>query len=458
MSFGSKILDYKEDILKDLDELIRIKSVSSRDTKACKEALNWMLKKAESFGLTAKNIDNKAGHAELGEGGKLCATLTHLDVVPEGTGWDTEPFALTQKDGMLLGRGVADDKGCALLTLYCLKALKDSGTEGKNTLRAIFGTDEEVGMTDVVTYFAKEKMPDMSFTPDSGYGICSAEKGILHLEISSKIQDNGLLTELKGGNALNAVPDTAYVLLNCTENDDHQMMRLADAKKCEYEFKYTIDGLMIISHGKAAHACEPELGENAILDLIDLISSNFALEDLGNLCTFIATNFRTESDGTSLGIKMRDSQSGALTACLSTITIDETVAKATIDIRYPVTFGGKELIRRIKHAAERENVDVKILSHTLPLMLDESKPIINILAGAYEEVMGEKPLMYSTGGGTYARKLGGNGVAFGPVFPGEDARLHNSNEGISEESFFKHAQICLEAMYRMYIHEDEDSE
>ncbi len=45
------------------------------------------------------------------------------------------------------------------------------------------------------------------------------------------------------------------------------------------------------------------------------------------------------------------------------------------------------------------------------------------------------------------------GVAFGPVFPGEDARLHNSNEGISEENFWKHAQICLEAMYRMYIAE-----
>ena len=62
-------------------------------------------------------------------------------------------------------------------------------------------------------------------------------------------------------------------------------------------------------------------------------------------------------------------------------------------------------------------------------------------------------MMYSTGGGTYARKLGGNGVAFGPVFPGEDARLHNSNEGINEESFWKHAQICLEAMYRMYTAE-----
>ncbi len=453
MSFGEKILDYKEEILKDLDELLRIRSVYSEDPRKCKEALDWMLKKAENFGLVTKNVDNKAGHAQLGDKGKLCATLTHLDVVPAGDNWDCDPFALTIKDGKLLGRGVADDKGCALLTLYCLKALKDAEVEGKNTLRAIFGTDEEVGMTDVVAYFAKEAMPDMSFTPDSGYGICSAEKGILQLEISSKDQDCGLLTQLKGGTATNAVPDFAYALLNCTENDDNQLMRLADARDGEFEFKYTIDGLMICHKGNAAHACEPHLGHNAILHLIDLLASNFNLESLGKLCTFISTNIRLESDGTSMGMKMRDSQSGELTLCLSTISIDSTEAKATIDIRYPVTFGGKELIRRVKKAAEHEDVDVKILSHTLPLCLDDTKPVIGILKDSYEEIMGEKPLMYATGGGTYARKLGGNGVAFGPVFPGEDARLHNSNEGILEENFWKHAQICLEAMYRMYTAE-----
>lgn len=453
MSFGEKILNYKEDILKDLDELLRIRSVYAEDPQKCKDALDWMLKKAESFGLVTKNIDNKAGHVELGNGGKLCATLTHLDVVPAGDNWDCEPFELTQKDGKLIGRGVADDKGAALLTLYCLKILKDEGVVGNNTLRAIFGTDEEVGMTDVVAYFGKEAMPDMSFTPDSGYGICAAEKGILQLEVSAVNRNADILTEFKGGTATNAVPDSAYALLNCTENDDHQLMRLADARDGEFEFKYTIDGLMIVRRGKAAHACEPHLGQNAILELVDLLAANFSLQSLGNLCSFISTNIRLESDGTSLGMKMRDSQSGALTACLSTISIDDVEAKATIDIRYPVTFGGKELIRRVKKAAENENCEVKILSHTLPLCLDETKPIIGILKDAYKEITDEEPNMYATGGGTYARKLGGNGVAFGPVFPGEDARLHNSNEGMNEESFWKHAQICLEAMYRMFTAE-----
>ena len=451
MAFGNKIREYKEELLSDLRELIRIESVSSQHPEKCVEALEWMLKKAEDFGLITKNIDNKAGHAQLGEGGKLCATLTHLDVVPASSNWDTDPFDLTLKDGRLLGRGVADDKGCALITLYCLRILKECGVEGKNTLRAIFGTDEEVGMTDVAAYFAKEDMPDMSFTPDAEYGICRAEKGILQLELTCERGNAAVLTELKGGTVVNAVADTAYAVINCSETDDHQLMRLADAKSGEFEFMYTPDGMMIKCSGRAAHACEADKGNNAILELIDLLASNFSLSSLGNLCSFISTRLRLETDGTSLGMKMRDSQSGALTVCASTIDINETSERATLDIRYPVTFGGKELIRRVKKAADVENVEVNVLSHAKPLYLDDTKPVISILKDAYSEIMGEEPEMYATGGGTYARKLGGNGVAFGPVFNGDPSNLHTDNEGLDEENFMKHAEICLEAMYRMYI-------
>ena len=59
---------------------------------------------------------------------------------------------------------------------------------------------------------------------------------------------------------------------------------------------------------------------------------------------------------------------------------------------------------------------------------------------------------YSTGGGTYARELGGKGVAFGPFFPDEpDRRLHNTNENSDIDRFMLHAQICLEAMYHMAV-------
>ena len=82
--------------------------------------------------------------------------------------------------------------------------------------------------------------------------------------------------------------------------------------------------------------------------------------------------------------------------------------------------------------------------------MDEDSDIVRLLSDAYESVMGEKPTLYSTGGGTYARKLGGKGVAFGPVFEGEESNMHNANECLSVEKYFKHAQICLEAIYNLY--------
>ena len=451
MSFGDKIMDYKEEIITDLTELIAIQSVTGIQ-EGCKEALDWMMKKALSFGLDAKSINNAAGHAQLGEGGKLCGVLTHLDVVPEGNNWDSLPFELSVGDnGYMYGRGVADDKGAALISLYCLKALKDNNVQGKNTLRAIFGTSEERGMTDMDEYFKYEPVPDLSFTPDSEYGICKGEKGILQLELYADTHDGTTLTQFHSGKTINAVPDTAYALLDCTENEDHQLARLADAKKGSFEFYYTIDGLMVLSRGQAAHACEPEKGLNAATALIDLLTSNFALPTMGTLPSFISHYIGTDTDGVMLGIKTRDKESGPLTVNVGTVHIDDGYATCTMDIRYPVTADGEEVLKAIKEQAEREGLHVKVLSHLKPLYLGEDTEIVKLLSESYENVTGEKPELYTTGGGTYARKLGGNGVAFGPIFKGEVSNMHNANECINVEKFFLHARICLESMYNLYV-------
>lgn len=450
MSFGEKILDYKEEIITDLAELIAIQSVSGIQAP-CKEALDWMMKRATEFGLTAKSIDNVAGHVELGEGGKLCGVLSHLDVVPEGNNWNSLPFELSIGDnGYMYGRGIADDKGAALINLYCLRALKDNNVIGKNTLRAIYGTSEERGMEDMDVYFKHEPIPDLSFTPDSEYGICKGEKGILQLELYADTHDGTTLTQMHSGKTVNAVPDTAYALLDCTENEDHQLARLADAKRGSFEFYYTIDGMMVLSRGKAAHAADPDKGLNAATALIDLLTSNFSVSSMGSLPSFISHYVGVDTDGVMLGVKMRDKESGPLTLNIGTVHIDEGYSTCTMDIRYPVTANGDEILEKITRQAEAENIHVKVLAHQKPLYLDENSDIIRILSESYETIMGEKPSLYTTGGGTYARKLGGNGVAFGPVFEGEVSNIHNANECMNVDKFFLHAQICLESLYNLY--------
>ncbi len=449
-NFDELINSYREEFLKDLDELLRIRSVSAEGSEVPTQALSWMLKKAESFGLKTKNIGGIAGHAEYGEGETLCGVLTHLDVVPANAAdWSCEPFALTRKNGRMYGRGVADDKGAALAALYCLRALKESGVKG-NRVRVIFGTSEEIGMKDMETYFDAEPLPDLGFTPDSEYGICRAEKGIMHIEISSEKANNTSLMQFEAGSANNVVPDTAYAILDCSDYEEHNLQRLADAAgKGAFDLRFTIDGLKVTAHGKAAHACEPEKGENAASMLAGIICAVMGKESVGDLCTFINYCIGRETNGLSMGIKMRDAVSGSLTVTLSRVHITEREAKAILDIRYPVSFLEEVVLYQIKKVAAREGLSVRLIDGEKPLSLDENTPIVRVLKDAYKNVTGEEPLLYTTGGGTYARTLGGKGVAFGPVFPGDDSRIHNSDESIDEENFFRHFRICLEAMNGM---------
>ncbi len=450
MLFGDKILKYKDEIINDLNTLLSFESVSDEQPEECTKALEFILKRAQDFGLTGKKVTDKSAHVELGSGGRLCGVLAHLDVVPAGNGWSVPPFSLTRKDGRLMGRGVADDKGAALINLYCLRALKENNIEGVNTLRAIYGTSEETGMEDMDGYFAKMPVPDMSFTPDNDYGICFAEKGILQIEVSTLLNNAVLLSQFHSGNAVNAVPDTAYAVIDSSDYDEQTLMRLADASDGSFEFKYTIDGLMIVSRGKAAHACEPHKGYNAAAALIDIIANAYEAKDVGSICSFIDYAINKETNGRSLGLKMSDSVSGALTVNLATVHIEEQEARAQFDIRYPVTVKGESVIRQFEQVARNSDLRVNIMNHEKPLYVDKDSELIEILTDAYKSVTGTMPELYATGGGTYARKLGNKGVSFGPNFKDDDIRMHNSDESVNEDNYFTHAAICLEAMYRLF--------
>lgn len=453
MLFGNKILDYKDDILADLNTLIGFESIADEKPEECRNALDFMLKRAKDFGLTGENVTNKSAHIQLGNKGKLCGVLTHLDVVPAGNNWSVLPYSLTEKDGRLYGRGIADDKGAALIALYCLKALKDNKVDGKNTLRAIYGTTEECGMEDMDSYFQKMPVPDMSFTPDSDYGICYAEKGIMQIKVSTIVNNATVLTQFHAGKAVNAVPDLAYAMLDSSSYDEQTLMRLADASDGQFEFNYTIDGLMIISRGRAAHACEPQKGYNAATALVSLIANAYQTAEMGSICSFIDYAINKETNGRSLGLKMSDAVSGSLTVNVGSVHIDDGIAMATFDIRYPVTVKGETILKQFKKVAKNSDLKVDVLHHERPLYVSKESELVEILSDAYESVTGEKAELYSTGGGTYARKLGGKGVAFGPAFKDDDVHMHNADESIDEEKFFKHAQICLEAMYRMFMYE-----
>ena len=441
MAFGEKILEYKDDILNTLSKLIEIDSVSAEGAEKPQQALEFMLSTANEMGLTAESFDNLAGHIQYGNGKKLCGVLTHLDVVPAGLGWSVPPFELTRKDGRLYGRGIADDKGSAVVALYCLKALKDNGIEADSTIRLILGTNEETGMTDVEHYFSKMPVPDVSFTPDSDYGICNCEKGILQFSLTGA-NNSKVIKLAKAGCAVNAVPDNAEFVLANAES--------LQSKSEEFTEEYLkLENNKLTATGIASHAMEPHKGFNSATNAIKKLKEIYT-EYLGDVPEFINKYVSTGTDGELLGIACSDKQSGSLTINVGVLDITEQAATAKLDIRYPVTADYCEIVEKIKQLAKAYNLELKVDSHLAPLNVPENSSIISTLQTAYKEITGELPNLYSTGGGTYARSLGNKGVAFGPVFPDDYSNMHKADESLNEEKFFLHAQICLEAVYRMF--------
>ena len=143
----------KEALFADLFRLLKVPSVRE-DDKATPEApvgpgpkaaLEEFLNMAQEDGFETKQFGPWAGRVEVGSGDQLVGILGHVDVVPVGTGWDTDPFEPVVKDGRIYARGSSDDKGPTVAAYFALKLLRELGLELNQRLHLIVGTDEESG-------------------------------------------------------------------------------------------------------------------------------------------------------------------------------------------------------------------------------------------------------------------------------------------------------------------------
>jgi len=479
--------NYRDDILADLAKLIAIPSIAEpydggKEHPFGNEsynALKFILSRAEEMGFKTGIVDNVAGYAEIGEGNDYCAVLTHVDVVPAGEGWNTPPFELTERDGVLFGRGVADDKSAAIISLYCLKALCDeyqkSGAKPIHRLRCIFGGGEEIGMDDMRIFFESEGFPLYAFTPDMAYPVCNREKGILQFELIFEAEDN-IVTELNAGNAINCVAEKLEATVICDGRQIKEVIDFCKNKGCKAECASLRNEHNIILFGKSAHAMNPEKGINAAVIFAKAIRkvfgedeefeniSNAAISDFTekhmaligkkqkrSICEVVKYCSKLNNFGVlGLNLAISDELSGMLTLNVGYIKYKEGKAAIGLDIRYPVTADGLKIIAEIERFANLINGQYNIVSHLEPLYLPEEHPLICTLKECYESAAGNPGTTYSSGGGSYARSLRGCGVAFGMQFPYDnDTKIHQANENFSMESLFKHGEICLRAMHKL---------
>ena len=454
--FLKEAKERKSDFLRDLEELIAQPSLLDLENakegapfgSALKNTLEHTLAMAEKDGFKTHNIDGYAGIIEFGEGDEIVGMLGHLDVVPVGEGWTTDPFTMIEKDGYIFGRGVRDDKGPTMAAYYAMKILRDLNVPLKRKIYLIVGCDEETGMRCMAYYKEHAPLPNFGFVPDATFPVVYGEKGILHLRYSLEMPT--IVTKMALGERPNIVIGRAAATVSAGVEEDkfaaylekHHLTGEAIGKENTAEYHIV---------GEFAHAARPEKGVNAGWHMMNFIGETYQDAMCQKLAYLLAY-----TDGTNMNINNPGSHMGPLTMNLGILNISSTHCDFVIDIRYPNDTDADTIKKAIMDAFKAHDLTSKeeVLSSKVPLFVDPENHLVKTLESCYREFSGdyETPLQ-TMGGGTYARTLD-NFVAFGTVFPTHErpdyiGDAHQADEGTLVDDLLTACAIYANALEKL---------
>lgn len=139
---------------------------------------------------------NVIGRIDNGPG-PVFAFNTHMDVVPVGSGWTSDPFVLTAKGDRLVGRGSNDAKGPLAAMIEAMTLLTAARDAWSGTLLGVFVADEEVASRGARHYAKQQPKIDLVVVGEpSGNVPIIAHKGSLRP-----------LVRVKGRTAHSGTPD-----------------------------------------------------------------------------------------------------------------------------------------------------------------------------------------------------------------------------------------------------------
>lgn len=463
-----KIDELREDMINDLRGLVQINSVKSEALpeapfgQGVKDAFHYMLDLGRREGFKCVNADEQGGHIDYGTGSEAetMGILCHLDVVPEGSGWDHEPFGGEIKDGIMYGRGTADDKGPTIAAFYAMKALKDCGYKPRKKVRMVLGLDEETGSEGMHYYLKKEKAPDFAIVPDSDFPLVHGEMGIMVFDLVKKLgkpAKGGLtLKKMTGGNAPNMVPDSAKALIYSENGYDAVKEHIEEFRKStDFDITGKVKGknFEVICKGVSAHGAMPWKGLNAVFIMMAFLAGldEFNCEEVNDFIHFFHMYIGFTVNGEGLDCDIEDDISGPLIMNVGMAELNSEYAKLTINIRVPISYNAEEVYKRI--APHIENYDIGIVKQMYqePVYFSVDEPLVQTLLSIYRKHTGDnenEPLVI--GGGTYAREMK-NAIAFGAQYPGDPELMHQKNECINLDRLVQTAKIYADALYELAV-------
>ncbi|MBA2711370.1 MAG: succinyl-diaminopimelate desuccinylase [Tatlockia sp.] len=133
-----------EDIKGLLAKLVSFESITPRDS-GCQD---FMINFFSNLGFNCERFDSPPVanfFARFGNKAPLLIFAGHTDVVPVGdeAKWNTPPFTLVDKDGMLYGRGVADMKGSLAAMMLMARDFVQNNPQFDGSLGFLVTSGEE---------------------------------------------------------------------------------------------------------------------------------------------------------------------------------------------------------------------------------------------------------------------------------------------------------------------------
>jgi succinyl-diaminopimelate desuccinylase len=154
--------------------------------------------------IDTHGVKNLFAYRRFGEGKHLCFA-GHVDVVPSGEGWNTDPFIPVEKEGYIYGRGTQDMKSGVSAFVQALKETQAY----QGTLSVLLTSDEEgpaqFGTIEVLKYLhAYDLLPDAVVVAEP---TCERVFGDA-IKVGRRGSINGVLT-LQGKQGHAAYPEKA---------------------------------------------------------------------------------------------------------------------------------------------------------------------------------------------------------------------------------------------------------
>ncbi len=241
----SKAFDYlnsnKDRFQKELFDLLCMPGISAQKDHAAdlRKSAEWVRNRCITAGLKAEIVETAGWPAVIAEGEQKPGRPTllmygHYDVQPEGDLklWHTGPFEPIVKDGMIICRGSADDKGQMFCAILAAEAwMKTVGSLPINVKFCVEG-EEEVGSPNLAALVKKYKdrlACDYVVIHDTAqFGIdipavTAATKGLIYKEVIV----TGPKKDLHSGSYGGAVANPANVLAKLIASFHDENARVA---------------------------------------------------------------------------------------------------------------------------------------------------------------------------------------------------------------------------------------